>query len=108
VLLTGTGRRDTKLDVTDTRIRAGEPVGVSGRGFPAGATVTVGWADGKGEVVTVSADTSGLFLVTLPTRPSERGGERTVVAQVGDLSAHVDVEVMRRSTGSPTGLPNGG
>jgi hypothetical protein len=82
-------------------------VGVGGTGFPAGATVTVGWADGKGEVVTVSADASGSFLVMLPTRPSERGGERTVVAQVGDLSAHADVEVMRRNSGSPTGLPTG-
>lgn len=108
VLLTGTGRRDTTLVVTDTRIRAGEPVGVSGRGFPADANVTVGWADGKGEVVTVTANASGSFLVMLPTRPSERGGERTIVAQVGDLSARADVEVMRRSTGSPTGLPTGG
>jgi hypothetical protein len=58
-------------------------------------------------VVTVSADASGSFLVMLPTRPSERGGERTVVAQVGDLSAHADVEVMRRNSGSPTGLPTG-
>jgi hypothetical protein len=107
VLLTGTGRRDTKLDVSDTRIRAGEPVGVGGTGFPAGATITVGWADGKGEVVAVLADASGSFLVVLPTRPSERGGERTVVAQVGDLSARADVEVLRRSSGSPTGLPAG-
>jgi hypothetical protein len=107
VLLTGTGRRDTQLAVTDTRIRAGEPVGVGGTGFPAGATVTVGWADGRGETVTVLADASGSFLVVLPTRPSERGGERTVVAQVGDLSAHADVEVMRRNSGSPTGLPTG-
>jgi hypothetical protein len=45
--------------------------------------------------------------VVLPTRPSERGGERTVVAQVGDLSARADVEVLRRSSGSPTGLPAG-
>jgi hypothetical protein len=107
VLLTGTGRRDTQLAVTDTRIRAGEPVGVGGTGFPAGATVTVGWADGRGETVTVLADASGSFLVVLPTRPSERGGERTVVAQVGELSARADVDVVRRPSGSPTGLPSG-
>ena len=60
-----------------------------------------------GETVTVLADASGSFLVVLPTRPSERGGERTVVAQVGELSARADVDVVRRPSGSPTGLPSG-
>ena len=108
VLLTGNGRRDARLMVTEQRIRAGDSLGVGGTGFPAGATVTVGWADGRGESVTVQADAVGSFLVVLPTRPSERGGDRTVVAQADDASARADVEVVRRRGGSPTGLPTNG
>ncbi len=105
VVLTGEGRRITALTAGESRIRAGSPVDLSGSGFPAGATVTIAWADGRGESLQVLADASGAFVAQLPTRPNERGGDRTVVAQSGDLSARADVEVVRRRTGTPNGLP---
>jgi Tol biopolymer transport system component len=106
VVLTGEGRRITALTAGESRIHAGSPVELGGSGFPAGATVTVAWADGKGESVQVLADAAGEFVAQLPTRPSERGGDRTVVAQSGELSARVEVEVVRRRSGTPNGLPS--
>lgn len=104
VLLNGVGTRVASLVVADDEVRAGADIGVGGSGFAPGATVTLAWADGRGRSITVVADSAGAFLATLPTRPNEPAGVRTVVAHTSDLSAAVDVEVLRRRSTSPTGL----
>ena len=76
-------------------MRAGDPVGLGGSGFRPGADVTVSWADGRGESITVTADDSGSFLALLPTRLSETVGVRTLVAQSGDQLARAEIEVLR-------------
>lgn len=95
VLVNGDGTRTASIETADTEVRAGDPVGLGGSGFQPGADVTISWADGRGESTTVRADTSGNFLTALPTRPTERHGERTLVAQSGDQLARTDVEVLR-------------
>ena len=51
------------------------------------ALVNISWADGRGESITVTTNDDGSFLVLLPTRPSERTGDRVVVAQSLDAVA---------------------
>ena len=104
VLLNGEGTRVAQLVVADDEVRAGDDIGVGGSGFTPGSTVTIGWADGRGRSVTVVADAAGSFLATFPTRPNEPAGTRTVVAHTAELSAAVEVEVLRRRTSSSTGL----
>jgi hypothetical protein len=104
VLVTGVGTRVAQLVAADREVRAGDEVGLAGSGFAPGASVVVGWADGRGRSVTVLADATGSFLAALPTRPNEPAGSRTVVAHSGESSAAVEVDVLRRRMQSPTGV----
>ncbi len=103
VVLSGTGTRVVAIEALHPRVRPGEDAVLVGTGFPAGASVTVSWADGRGRSATVVAGADGAILANLPTRVNERRGERTIVASVGALTAETSVEVLRRRTSTPFG-----
>jgi Tol biopolymer transport system component len=103
IILSGIGTRIVTLEAVDRQVRPGTPLAVVGSGFPAGALVSVSWADGRGEVVTVTAGPNGAFLASIPTRMSDRPGERTLVAVGADLSAETTVKILRRRVSSPFG-----
>ena len=95
VLVNGDGTRTASFETSEREVRAGDPVGLGGSGFGPRADVTVSWADGRGESITVRADDSGSFLALLPTRVNETTGLRTLVATSGDQLARAEVEVLR-------------
>lgn len=95
VLVNGDGTRTASFETSEQEVRAGDPVGLGGSGFRPGADVTVSWADGRGDSITVKADDSGSFLALLPTRVNETTGLRTLVATSGDQLARAEVEVLR-------------
>ncbi|MGE0140819.1 MAG: choice-of-anchor D domain-containing protein [Ilumatobacteraceae bacterium] len=96
VVMVGDATRVATLEVADAKVRAGDGVGLGGAGFKPNATVTISWADGRGESITVTTGKDGSFLAVLPTRPGERLGDRVVVAQSLDAVARVDVQITRR------------
>ena len=80
------------------RVLTGTRLGVGGAGFPANTTVTLSWADGSGGTYTVQAGKDGSFLATLFVAPSERPGQRTLIAHSAKgPSASADVTVVRRA-----------
>jgi Tol biopolymer transport system component len=95
VLVNGDGTRTASFETSEREVRAGDPVGLGGSGFGPRADVTVSWADGRGESITVRADDSGSFLALLPTRVNETTGLRTLVATSGDQLARAEIEVLR-------------
>jgi hypothetical protein len=95
VLVNGDGFRDAELEAATDEVRAGDAVGLGGAGFRPFTEVTISWADGRGESVTVRTDAQGGFLALLPTRAIETVGDRTVVAQSGDQLARAEVRVLR-------------
>ena len=76
-------------------LRAGDPIGLGGSGFRPNAEVTLSWADGRGDPVTITTDDTGGFLYQLPTRATEAVGHRTLVATSGDQLTRADVRVLR-------------
>ena len=76
-------------------VRAGDPIGLGGSGFRPNAEVTLSWADGRGDPVTITTDDTGGFLYQLPTRATEAVGHRTLVATSGDQLTRADVRVLR-------------
>lgn len=105
VLVNGTGTRVVRLDAALPSVRAGDEVGLGASGFSPGAAVSIAWADGRGESISVTASTDGGFLALFPTRPNERAGERVLVAQSGDQLAKVTVKVIRRVSSTTPGSP---
>jgi hypothetical protein len=96
VVFTGDGTRVANLQVAEAKVRAGNDVGLGGSGFKPNTLVSISWADGRGESITVMTSDAGDFLALLPTRPHERSGDRTVVAQSMDAVARADVRITRR------------
>ena len=95
VLVNGDGTRFAELVVATPEVRAGDPIGLGGSGFRPNAEVTLSWADGRGDPVTITTDDTGGFLYQLPTRATEAVGHRTLVATSGDQLTRADVRVLR-------------
>lgn len=96
IVMVGDATRVAVFEAAEAQVRAGNDVGLGGSGFRANTLVSISWADGRGESITVTTNDDGAFLALLPTRPTERSGVRTLVAQSVDAVAKVDVEVLRR------------
>ena len=95
VLVNGIGMRVARLETAQSIVRAGGDVGLGASGFSPNVAVTIAWADGRGQSVTVITDDSGGFLVLMPTRLNEVNGVRTLVAQSGDQFAKAEIEILR-------------
>lgn len=99
VLVNGTGKLEPTIDVAAETVRAGDSIGVGIGGFPSSSEVRLFWADGSGRSLAVVTNPDGSLLTEFPTRRNERGGERELVAQSGDVVAKVSVRVQRSSAG---------
>lgn len=96
VVFVGDATRVATLQAAEPKVRAGKDVGLGGSGFKPNTLVTISWADGRGETISVTTNDKGGFLTLLPTRPSERSGDRVLVAQSLDAVARADVQIVRR------------
>lgn len=106
ILLDGTGRFDPEVSLAADSVVAGDTIGIGGTGFAPNSDVIVSWTDGAGDSQLVRTDRRGGFLVALPTRRTDRAGERQLVVQGSDSVLGLDVRVVRppaeRRPGSPT------
>jgi Tol biopolymer transport system component len=83
----GHGRYEPKFEIDRTEVEAGEEFGVGGSGFPPDTPVAILFGDDAKNRVDLVTNSDGAFLALIPTRPTERGGDRTVVAQTADGTA---------------------
>jgi hypothetical protein len=104
----GLGRYQPNFAVDRTQVEAGRQFGIGGSGFPPSTTVAILFGDDPTSRVDVLTDVDGAFLATVPTRASERGGTRRVVAQAADgTTAWAPLEVIAQAD-LMTGLPGFG
>jgi hypothetical protein len=104
----GLGRYQPNLVVDRTQVEAGRQFGIGGGGFPPSTTVAILFGDDPTSRVDVLTDVDGAFLAMVPTRVSERGGNRRVVAQAADgTTAWAPLEVIAQAD-LMTGVPGFG
>ncbi len=80
----GEGRYEPNFVLDRTEVEAGRDFGIGGNGFPPSTPVWIMFGDDASHRVGIVTNEDGAFLASIPTLPSERGGERTVVAQADD------------------------
>ena len=83
----GQGRYEPRFVIDRTEVEAGREFGVGGNGFPPDTPVAILFGDDAKHRVDMVTNSDGAFLASIPTRASERGGDRTVVAQAADGAA---------------------
>lgn len=105
VLVNGSAVYDPDVVVAVDSVRAGDAIGIGGAGFAPDAEVTIGWADGSGEVTTVRTDDDGGFLVLFETRRNDRAGDRELVVRCADATITVPVSIVRRPAQDGLGSP---
>lgn len=108
-VLGGFARYEPSFGTNSPTAQPGAEVGLGGSGFPAEATVTIGFDDGSLPFATITTDATGSFLtgITLPTRV--RFGERRLVAASADGAvATFTLQVARRSADPSPWLPGYG
>jgi hypothetical protein len=104
----GLGRYQPNLVVDRTQVEAGRQFGIGASGFPPSTTVAILFGDDPTSRVDVLTDVDGAFLAMVPTRVSERGGNRRVVAQAADgTTAWAPLEVIAQAD-LMTGVPGFG
>jgi hypothetical protein len=107
ILVSGDGRYEPKLAVSNTTIITGSRSTVIGAGFSPLSVVTIAWADGQGSTMTVNTDFFGSFVATLVVRPTDRAGDRMLVAQTIDgQTAAAAVQVVSKGKRTGPGSPN--
>jgi len=97
-VLGGYARYTPTFGVADQHLVAGEQFGVGGNGFPANATVRIGFDDGSAPLAEVTTTSEGGFLAQLDLPALVRGGERRIVAS-GPDGAVAAADVIVRSRG---------
>ena len=80
----GLGRYQPNFVLDRTEVEAGSDFGIGGNGFPPSTPVAILFGDDSGSRFDIVTNADGAFLATVPTRRTERGGDRTVVAQAAD------------------------
>jgi hypothetical protein len=104
----GLGRYEPTFQLDRAEVEAGREFGVGGNGFPPSTPVAVLFGDDPSSRVDVVTTADGWFLAWIPTRSSERGGDRTVVAQAADgTTASAPLAVIEQPSAMP-GLPGFG
>jgi hypothetical protein len=108
MLAGGDGRYEPVFEVAGSQVAAGSDLGVGGSGFPPNTSVSILFGDDSANALVTSTNADGAFLLWLPVDPTQRGGQRTVVAQAADGSvASATVEVIEQPSSS-AGLPGFG
>lgn len=104
----GEGRYEPTFELDRSEVRAGDDFGVGGSGFPPSTPVSILFGDDARDRTELVTTADGTFLAMIPTLPSTRGGERTVVAQAGDgTTASSNIRVIEEPLTS-AGLPGFG
>jgi hypothetical protein len=104
----GLGRYEPSFFLDRTEVDAGRDVGVGGNGFPPSTPVAILFGDDPSSRVDVVTNAEGVFLASIPTRLSERGGDRTIVAQATDgTTASAGLRVIEQPSAIP-GMPGFG
>jgi Tol biopolymer transport system component len=107
ILVSGDAHYEPKMAVSNTTIIPGSRVTLTGIGFAPNVPVTIAWGDGSGSRYDALTTGYGTLDVTLVVRPTERSGDRTLVAQAADGEAAVaDVLVVGRSARASAGAAN--
>ncbi len=93
----GQGRYEPKFEIDSTEVEAGDEFGVGGSGFPPDTPVAILFGDDARNRVDLVTNEDGAFLALIPTRTTERGGARTVVAQAADgTNASSEIRVIEQ------------
>jgi hypothetical protein len=104
----GVGRYEPNFVLDREEVEAGRDFGIGGNGFPPSTDVAILFSDDPTSRVDIVTNADGAFLASIPTRASERGGERTVVAQAADgTTASVPLTIIELPT-QMTGVPGFG
>ncbi len=104
----GQGRYEPKFEIDRAEVEAGQDFGVGGSGFPPDTPVAILFGDDAKNRVDLVTNADGAFLALIPTRSTERGGNRTVVAQAADgTSASSQIRVIEEFD-NMAGLPGYG
>jgi hypothetical protein len=104
----GLGRYEPSFVIDRVEVDAGRDVGVGGNGFPPSTPVAILFGDDPSSRVDVVTNAEGVFLASIPIRLSERGGDRTIVAQAGDgTTASASLRVIEQPSAMP-GMPGFG
>jgi len=107
LLVSGDGRYEPKMAASNTTIIPGSRVTLTGIGFAPNVPVTISWGDGSGAKVNAVTTGYGTLDIQFVVRPTERTGNRTLVAQTADgQSAVAEVLVVGRSNGMSPGSAN--
>jgi hypothetical protein len=104
----GLGLFHPDVVVDRSEVEAGREFGIGGSGFPPSTAVTILFGDEPTSRANVVTTSDGTFLAVVPTRASERGGNRRVVAQATDGSAAWAPLAVIAQTDLMTGLPGFG
>ncbi len=108
MVASGDGRYAPTIQLDRTGVDAGGQFGLGGTGFPPDTTVSILFGDDARHRVDIVTGADGGFLVLVPTRSTERGGDRTVVAQSADgTMASAPIEVIEQPEVA-TGMPGFG
>lgn len=106
IFLSGEGYYDASIVITADHARAGQRIGIAGKGFPASVGVLIGWSDGSGRGTMAITDGNGGFITQMLIVKGDRPGPRTLVAQVVNgpvASAGIEIERLTATgPGSPT------
>ncbi|HUS41681.1 MAG TPA: choice-of-anchor D domain-containing protein [Ilumatobacteraceae bacterium] len=104
----GLGRYEPNFVLDRAEVDAGREFGIGGNGFPPSTPVAILFGDDPSSRVDIVTNAEGAFLMSIPTRSSERGGNRTVVAQAADgTTASAPLLVVEQPT-AMTGMPGFG
>ncbi len=107
ILVSGDAHYEPKLAVTTTTVVAPARLVVVGAGFAPDAQVTLAWSDGFGRPQTVTTDAQGGLLAVFIVRPTDRAGDRVLVAQTTDGQlATADVHVVMPAATRGPAAPN--
>jgi len=104
----GEGRYEPEFVLDRTEVEAGRQFGIGGNGFPPSTPLSILFGDDASHRVEIVTNEDGAFLALIPTSSSERGGNRTVVAQAADgTTATAAIFVIERLS-PDVGLPGFG
>ena len=104
----GHGRYEPTFAIDRPEVEAGREFGVGGSGFPPNTAVSILFGDDAKNSVEVLTNEAGVFLAMIPTRSTERGGTRSVVAQAADgTAASAQIRVIEQYDNT-AGLPGYG
>jgi len=107
ILISGDAHYEPKMAASNTTIVPGSRVTLTGIGFEPNVAVIISWGDGSGTRLNAVTTGYGTLDVQFLVRPTDRAGDRTLVAQTADGQAAIaEVLVVSRAGGTAPGTAN--